>query len=82
MRLRMYTSLVEDLRECMEFALELRGFLRDDVLSIYPTVLDDFYITLIQSGGHILNNYSTFRSVASLRRSLKKSCVTTITGTR
>ena len=57
MRLRMYTSLVEDLRECMEFALELRGFLRDDVLSIYPTVLDDFYITLIQSGDHILNNY-------------------------
>ena len=41
----------------MEFALELRGFLRDDVLSIYPTVLDDFYITLIQSGDHILNNY-------------------------
>ena len=57
MRLRMYTSLVEDLRECMEFALELRGFLRDDVLSIYPTVLDDFCITLIQSGDDILNNY-------------------------
>ena len=67
----------------VEFASELRDFLRDDVPSIYPTVLDDFNITMIQSGDHILNNYDLQISrFTETQFKKKESRVTTITGTR
>ncbi len=41
----------------VEFAAEVRDFLRDDVSKIYPGIADDVQITLVQSQDHILNNY-------------------------
>lgn len=41
----------------VEFASELRDFLREDVPKIYPNILDDFQVTLVQSGDHVLNTY-------------------------
>ena len=67
----------------VEFASELRDFLREDVPSIYPTVLDDFKVTLVQSGDHILNNYDLQISKFTEEQFKKKeSHVTTITRSR
>ncbi len=41
----------------VEFAAEVRDFLRDDVSRIYPCIVDDIKITLVQSQDHVLNNY-------------------------
>ncbi len=41
----------------VEFAAELRDFLREDVGKIYPGIDDDVLVTLVQSQDHILNTY-------------------------
>ena len=67
----------------VEFASELRDFLREDVPSIYPTVLDDFRVTLVQSGDHILNNYDLqISKFTETQFQKKESHVDTVTGTR
>lgn len=67
----------------VEFASELRDFLREDAPSIYPTVLDDFSVTLVQSGDHILNSYDLQISKFTEEQFQKKeSHINTVTGTR
>lgn len=41
----------------VEFAAELHDFIREDLVKLYPMVQDLVKITLIQSGGHILNSF-------------------------
>ncbi len=41
----------------VEFAAELRDFLREDVSKIYPGIDKDVMVTLVQSQDHILNTY-------------------------
>jgi len=41
----------------VEFAAEVRDFLREDVAKIYPGISDHIQVTLVQSQDHILNNY-------------------------
>ena len=41
----------------VEFAAEVRDFLREDVSKIYPGIHDDIKVTLVQSQDHVLNNY-------------------------
>ena len=41
----------------VEFAAEVRDFLREDVEKIYPGIEDDVMVTLVQSQDHILNMY-------------------------
>ena len=41
----------------VEFAAEVRDFIREDVSKIYPGILDDVMVTLVQSQDHVLNTY-------------------------
>ncbi len=41
----------------VEFAAEVRDFLREDVSKIYPGIEEDVMVTLVQSQDHILNAY-------------------------
>ena len=41
----------------VEFAAEVRDFLREDVAKIYPSVEKDTCVTLVQSQDHVLNTY-------------------------
>ena len=41
----------------VEFAAEVRDFVREDVAKIYPSVKDHITITLVQSQDHVLNTY-------------------------
>ena len=41
----------------VEFAAEVRDFLREDVGKIYPGIEEDVMVTLVQSQDHILNAY-------------------------
>ena len=41
----------------VEFAAEVRDFLREDVSKMYPCLLSDAKVTLVQSRDHILNTY-------------------------
>lgn len=41
----------------VEFAAEVRDFLREDVVKIYPGIEEDTCVTLVQSQDHVLNTY-------------------------
>ena len=41
----------------VEFAAEVRDFLREDVIKIYPGIEEDTCVTLVQSQDHVLNTY-------------------------
>lgn len=41
----------------VEFAAEVRDFLREDIAKIYPGIEEDIMVTLVQSQDHILNAY-------------------------
>lgn len=41
----------------VEFAAEVRDFLREDVAKIYPGIEKDTRVTLVQSQDHVLNTY-------------------------
>ena len=41
----------------VEFAAEVRDFLREDVVKIYPGIEKDTCVTLVQSQDHVLNTY-------------------------
>ena len=41
----------------VEFAAEVRDFLREDVAKIYPGIEKDTCVTLVQSRDHVLNTY-------------------------
>ena len=43
----------------VEFAAECADFLREDVSKIYPNVINDCKVTLVQSGGSVLNTYDS-----------------------
>ena len=67
----------------VEFASELRDFLREDLPKIYPRVVDDFQVTLVQSGDHILNTYDQQISAFTERNfHSEEQEVNVVTGTR
>ena len=41
----------------VEFAAEVRDFMREDVAKIYPRIKDHVTVTLVQSQDHVLNTY-------------------------
>ena len=41
----------------VEFAAEVRDFVREDVAKIYPRIKDHVTVTLVQSRDHVLNTY-------------------------
>ena len=41
----------------VEFAAEVRDFVREDVAKIYPRIRDQVTVTLVQSQDHVLNTY-------------------------
>ena len=67
----------------VEFASELRDFLREDLPKIYPHIVNDFQVTLLQSGDHILNTYDQqISSFTEKNFQSKEEEVRVLTGTR
>jgi len=65
----------------VEFAAECADFLREDVSKIYPNVINDCKVTLVQSGGAVLNTYDSAISEYT-EGTLKSDKVNLITGAR
>ena len=65
----------------VEFAAEVRDFLREDVAKIYPGICDHIQVTLVQSQDHILNNYDQQISQYTEER-FKMDTINVITNSR
>ena len=65
----------------VEFAAEVRDFLREDVSKIYPCIEKDACVTLVQSQDHVLNTYDKLVSTYTEER-FKMDGINLITNSR
>ena len=65
----------------VEFAAEVRDFVREDVAKIYPRIKDRVTVTLVQSQDHVLNTYDKHISNFTEER-FKMDGIDAVTNTR